>query len=310
MAYENIQIQNPNFCKGPQLGTLCTIDTTNPSTVLRMKDTGGNTIIDLSLSSNILDDNVRLEYVGPSNLTGLVDNLTFFTFERVNDTKCLIKRWETRMAYRELLLKEQVVKQNIGNISYNATDFAVEYYNRVFTAGNEYYNYLEMDSILNVKSGTRFFLGPSSDTSNLGATEVAVVSHIADYSGKKRVYLTKNLDYEYAPGDYISFYSHVYIYSKESTPGDDRIGTLIKHDAYNWSVVERDGKNLYKRVTASKWCPAVQGIASVVNTNMIFVRPYDYYQIWRSMFMSNVKSDKNTVFDVYDVVFDLSLIHI
>lgn len=309
MAYENIQIQNPNFCKGPQLGTLCTIDTTNPTTVLRMKDTGGNTILDLTLSSNILDDDVRLEYVGPPNLNGMVDDLTFFTFERINDTKCLIRRWQTRMAYRELLLKEQVVKQNIGDVSYNAIDFAVEYYNRTFIKGNEYDNFLYMSDTQHIKTGTRLFLGPSSDTSNLGATEMVVVTHIADIHGEKRVYLSDHANYEYSIGDFITVYTHVYIYSKEGSPGDDRIGSIIKHDALTWNIVERDGKNLYKRVTASKWCPAVRGIASVVNTNMLFVRPYDSYLNWRSMFMSNVKSDKNTVFEVYDVFFDNQVVY-
>jgi hypothetical protein len=310
MAYENIQIANPNFCRGPQLGTICTIDTTNPTTVLKIKDTGGNTIMDLSMSSNIVTESVRLEYTGPSNLTEVVDDLTFFTFERISDSKCLIKRWQTRMAYRELLLKEQVTKQNIGNIiSYNAIDFAVEYYNRTFIRGNENDNFLFMNDVTHIKTGTRLFLGPSSSPGNPGATESAVVTHIADIHGDKKVFLSKHTDYHYSIGDFVSVYTHVYIYSKENTPGDDSLGTLIKHDAYTWNIVARDGKNLYKRVTAAKWCPAVRGIASVVNTNMIFVRPYDYYQNWRSMFMSNVKSDKNTIFDVYDVFFDNQVVY-
>lgn len=306
---ENIKIAQPNFCRGPQLGTICTIDTTNPTTVLRVKDTGGNTIIDLALSSNITSDDIRLEYTGPTTLTSMVDDLTFFTFEKVNDTKCMIKRWVTRMSYVELLLKEQVVKQNIGTISYNAIDFAVEYYNRTFAEGSEYTNYLYISDRSNIKTGTKLFLGPSSDTDNLGATESVTVSHIANYAGQWRVYLTSHMVYQYVRGDYISLYTHVYVYSGEVTPGDDRSGSLIKHDAYDWSVTERDVKNLYKRVTASKWCPQVRGIASVVHTNMLFIMPYNYYLNWRSMFMNNVEQDKNTVFEVHDVVFDGQIVY-
>lgn len=309
MAFENIQIAQPNFCRGPQLGTICTVDTTNLTTVLKVKDTGGGTIVDLTFSSNILYDDVRVEYVGPTNLTGLVDDLVFFTFERVSDTTCIIKRWQTRMSYNELLLKEQVVKYNIGLVSYNAIDFAVEYYNRTFTKGNEYYNYLYMSDTTNIKNGTRLFLGPSSDTDNLGATETVTVSHIADIHGEDRVYLTSYIQNQYAIGDFVSAYTHVYIYSRESVPGDGRSGSLIKHDAYSWSVAERDIKNFYRNVTASKWCPQVQAIASVVETNMIFVRPYDSYQNWRSMYLNNVQSDKITVFDVYDVVFDAQTVY-
>jgi hypothetical protein len=304
MAEENIQISQSNFCIGPQLGTLCTIDTTNPTTVLRVKDTGGNTIIDLTLSSNITSDNIRLEYTGPPILSSMVDDLTFFTFERISNTRCMIKRWTTRMAYRELLLKEQIVKNNIGDTSFNAIDFAVEYYNRRFDRGAEYYNYLYMNSIQGVKNGTRLFLGPSTDTTNLGATETVTVSSVADIHGEKRVYLTSYMKYQYARDDLISLYTNVFVYSKEAVPGDDRKGALIKLDAYNWSIVSKDTKSIYRRVTASKWCPQVQGIASVIGTNMLFVRPYDSYQNWRSMFLNNVKSDNNTIFDVYDIAFD------
>jgi hypothetical protein len=190
MAHENIEIARPNFCMGPQAGTICTIDTTNPQTVLKIKDTGGSTIMDLSMSSNILNDDVKVEYIGPPYLSEIVDELTFFTFEKVNSSTCLIKRWETRMAFREILLKEQVVKKTSGNEYYNPIGFAVEYYYRRFTRANEYYNYLDMNSVMNVKNGTRFFIGPSTDADNPGAMEVATVSHVIDYIGGKRVYLT------------------------------------------------------------------------------------------------------------------------
>jgi len=304
MAHENIRLKQPNFCIGPQAGTICTIDTTNPTTILRIKNTAGANMLDLSLSSNILNDDIRLEYVGPRNLPNVVDDLTFFTFEKVSDTSCMIKRWATRMSYSELLLKEQVVKITTGNEYYNALDFAVEYYYRHFTRPNEYYNYLEMDSTANVKNGTRLFFGPSSDTDNIGATEVGVVSHIINHIDGKRVYLTAPLQYQYAIGDLITFYSHVYIYSSIGYAGDTTRGSLFKIDAYTWDTAEIDAKALYKKVTAARWCPMVGGIASIVNANMLFVRPYDYYLNWRSMFMNNIEDDKNTIFPVYDVVFD------
>ena len=304
MANENIEISQPNFCLGPQPGTICTIDLSNPQTVLRMKDTGGPTIMDLSMSSNIFNSEVKVEYVGPPNLTTLVDGLTFFTFEKVSSSNCMIKRWETRMAFREILLKEQVVKYTTGNEYYNAIDFAVEYYYRHFTYPNEYYNYLDMDSTVNVKNRTRFFIGPSTDQTNLGATEVATVSHVIDYIHGKRVYLTAPLKYQYASGDLITFYTHIYIYSSEGYGGDTNKGTLFKLDAYSWNTTAIDTKAVYKRITASKWCPMVGGIASVIGTNMLFVRPYDSYLNWRSMFLNNVRSDGNSIFPIYSVVFD------
>ncbi len=304
MSYENIRLAQSNFCLGPQSGTICTIDTTNPQTVLRIKALGGSTIIDLSLSSNILNSNIRLEYVGPSNLTEVRDNLIFFTFEKVSDSICMIKRWETRLAYRELLLKEEVVKYTTGNERFNAIDFAVEYYHRKFTRPNEYYNYLDMDNVDNIKTGTRLFIGPSTDTTNLGATEAATVSHIINYINGKRVYLTAPLQYQYTIDDMITFYSHVYIYSSEGYANDSTKGTLFKLDAYTWNTTEIDTKAIYKRITGSRWCPMVGGIASIVGPNILFVKPYDSYLNWQSLFMSNVEADNNTIFQVYDVIFD------
>jgi hypothetical protein len=304
MAHENIRIQQPNFCLGPQSGTICTVDTTNPQTVLRIKNTSGATVADYSFSSNILNSNVRLEYAGPRNLPSMLNDLTFFTFEKVSNNSCIIKRWMTRVSSSELLLKEQIVKNSTGNERYNGIDFAVEYYTRAFSRPNSYYNYLDMDSTTNVKNGTRLFIGPSTDTDNLGASEVAVVSHIIDYIGGKRVYLTAPLKYQYVIGDPISFYCFVYLYSADGYAGDPNKGALYKFDAYSWSTVSISAKSFYKRVNSCRWCPMAGSIASIINTNMLFVSPYNSYQNWRSMFLSNVTSDTVNHFTVYDVIFD------
>ena len=304
MAYENIAISTSNFCIGPQIGTVCTIDTSNPHTVLKIKTLGGATVIDLTLSSNIINSNPRIEYVGPRNLPGLIDGLMFFTFERVSSVTCIIKRWEVRVAYSELALKEEVVKYSTGDYYYNALDFAVEYHYRKFSQPNEYYNYLDMDSVENVKTGTKFFIGPSTDTSNLGATEIITVSHIIDYIGGKRVYLTSPLRYQYAIDDPITFYSNVYIFSYDGFAGDPSNGTLFKLDAYSWYVVGTNTNPVYKRVSASKWCPVIGCIASIMSTNMLFINPYDSYLNWKSMFLGNVEDDTISIFPVYDVAFD------
>jgi hypothetical protein len=306
MAFENIQIQLPNFCLGPQIGTICTIDTTNPTTVLRVKTLSGATVIDLSLSlsSNILNTNIRLEYAGPNNLLEMKSDLTFFTFEKVNDSTCMIKRWQTRMAYRELLLKEEIIKYSSGDERYNAIDFAVEFYHRKFIKPNEFYTYLDMDNVDNVKNATRFFIGPSTDMTNFGATETATVSHIINYIGGIRVYLTGPLKYQYTIGDLITFYSHVYIYSSEGYGGDNTKGSLFKLDAYTWTTTQIDTKVIYKRVTSSRWCTMTRSIASVIRNNLLFISPYDSYLNWRSLFMNNVDLDGNTLFPVYDIIFD------
>jgi len=304
MAYENVQFVQPNFCLGPQSGTICTIDSTSVNTVMRVKNTAGATIKDYSLSSNIVGSVIGLEYVGPHNLTNMIDGVSFFTFERVNSTTCLIKRWEPRIAYSELVLREQVIKFSSGLLYYDVTGFAVEHYFRFFTRPNEKYSYLSMNDTKNLRLGTRLFLGPSTDTTNLGATEVVFVSHVASDIDGERVYLTSPIKYEYAVGDSITFYSHVYVCSQKGYDGDNTKGVLVKLDAYTWNQIGIDTKALYKKITAFRWCPMVDGIASVVGTNMFFVKPYDSYLNWRSLFLNNIEDDKNTTFKVYDIIFD------
>jgi hypothetical protein len=304
MAYENIELPQSNFCFGPQTDTICTIDTSNLDTVLRVKDTGGSNLMELTLSSNIVSDVVRLEYVGPRGLSSMLDSATFLTFEKVNDTRCMIKRWLVRLSYNELLLKEQVVKQTSGYEYYNASDFAVEYHSVTFTAPNENYNYIDISSATNIKAGTRLFLGPSTDADNYDETEYVTVHHVASYLGGTRVYLNSFLTNQYASGDPITYYSYVYVFSSIAYGGDSSKGSLYKLDGYTWSTIEVDSKSFYNKVEASRWYPASRSIASVIGTNMLFVSPYNYYLNWKSMFLNNVHQDKVTVFPVYDVIFN------
>lgn len=311
MANENIEIQQPNFCWGPQLGTMCTIDTTNVNTVLRVKDTSGNTIVDYSLTSNIINELISIEYIGPINLPNIVDGLTFFTVEKVNDSKCIIKRWETQTTFNQLYLKEQVIKYSTGNDYYNIIASAVEYYNRVFAVANAGASgpllsaqYLEMDNVDGLKLGTRLFLGPSTDPDNPNDTEVVYVSSVIMYGLKYRVYLTSPVQNQYRIGDAISLYTHFYLYSKQAYGGSLDKGTLYKFDTYSWNKVEADSKDIYKRVTAARWCSLIRGIASIIGSSMLFIRPYESYSNWKSLFLKNYTKENTTTYEVYDVLFN------
>ncbi len=304
MAYENIELQKPNFCFGPQEDTICSVDTTNVDTVLRVKDTSGANLLELSMASNIVSDVVRLEYVGPRGLTSMPDKTTFFTFERISSSRCIIKRWQVRLFYLELLLKEEVIKQTSGDEYYDSSDFAVEYHATVFTRPGEYYNYIDVLDDTNIKAGTKLFLGPSTDADNYGETEHVVAHYVTDFMGGKRVYLDSYTTNQYVIGDPITYYSYVYIYSAIGHGGDSDNGSLYKIDTCNWQTKEVDSKAFYKYVTAVRWCPSVRAVASIIGTNMLFVSPYNYYLNWKSMFMNNVHQNKIDTFSVYDVIFD------
>jgi hypothetical protein len=310
MANENIALQQPNFCWGPQLGTMCTIDTTNVNTVLRVKDTSGSTIVDYSLTSNIINELIAFEYVGPTNLSGIVDGLTFITVEKVSNSQCLIKRWETQTMFSQLYLKEQVIKYSTGDNYYDVVAAAIEYYSRSFTVANAgasgplaQAQYLEMDSVDDLKLGTRLFLGPSTDPDNPGATEVVHVSSVVMHVGVYRVYLTSPVQNQYKIGNMISLYTHLYLYSKQAFGGSLNSGTIYKLDAYSWNKIEADTEEIYGRVTAARWCTIIRGLASVVGSSALFIRPYESYSNWRSLFLKNYAQDNATSYGVYDILF-------
>jgi len=301
MAYENIQIRWPNFCHGPQDATMCTINQDTATTLMRIKTSAGGLIADYTLSSNIINKLLHLEYVGPMNLTGMIDGLTFFTVERISSSRIIIKRWETRASSNQLNLKHQIIKYDTGSYYYDINSAAVEYYRRIFSdnipAGS---NYIKMNSAGRLTSGTKLFLGPSDDADNIGKTETVVVSYI---SGGK-VYLTTNTLYDYVIGDSVCFYVNVYLYSNMGAGGDASQGTIFKINAYTGNVDDLNTDKFYQNITAARWSEDYSAVASVSNDNMLFVRPYNGYQNWKSMFMNTIEADNYNRFELYDVLFE------
>jgi len=300
MAYENIQVTYPNFCEGPQAGTFCTIDQAAVTTTMRVKNDTGALISEYSLSSSIINDVVGFEYVGPRGLTAFLDELTFFTFERVSASSVMIKRWETRVNNLTLNLKQQIVKNTTGNYSYDVDSACVEYYEREFDVANPGgINYIEMDDLSNVTPGTKLFLGPSSDADNIGATEQATVSYVS--AGK--VYLLSNLTYQYIIGDSIAFYNYAYVFSKIGYAGDASKGSLFQLNANNGNIDNVVFDGIYQNVSASKWAPYMGAVGAVMSNNLIYVDPYNYYINTRSQNLNNLENDKKTSIPVKDLVF-------
>lgn len=309
MAHENIQLTYPNFCMGPVPGTICTVNTSNPTTVLRIKNTAGAIVDEYSFSSNIVNPVEGLEYVGPAQITEIIDGLSFFTLERISSSACVIKRWETRTNFKELDLKEQIIRTNTGDFRYNVYAFAVEYDIRILRNPNEQYAFVDLNDSSGIKTGTRLYFGPSTDSDNLGATDVARVSHVGIVSDGLRVYLTAPLSNQYTVGDKVTFYKYVYLISRTGYAGDTTRGAMYKLDAYNWSTVETDTNTIYKKIEAARWNPSIRAVASVLSTNILFVRPYDSYTNWRSFFLDNFLENKIDTYDVVDVIFDGSTIY-
>lgn len=298
---ENVHFKYPNFCLGPIAGTFCSINQDDATTILRIKTSAGSLVADYSLSSNIVNDLIHLEYTGPSDITAVMDELTFFTVEKVSSSRCIIKRWEARPSSSQLNLKSQIIKQTSGLYYYDLNAAAVEYYERTFSLHNPGgQDYLNINSASRITSGTRLFLGPSNDADNEGAGEFVTVS----YRSGTTIYLTSDIVYQYVIGDQITFYTDVYLLSNLGVGGDSSRGTLFKIDADSGSVGDINTDKVYQNINTSRWCSLTQTIASISNNNILFINPYASYSNWKSMFLNNIEDNNTTLITNYDVLFE------
>jgi len=302
---ENIHLKYPNFCLGPMgtgnaASTISSINQDDATTILRIKTFAGGLIADYTLSSNIVNELIHLEYVGPL-VESMVDGLTFFTIERVDSTRCIIKRYETRASSNQLNLKHQIVKFTTGLYYYDIKAAAVEYYRRSFSLHNPGgIDYLEISNAGKITSGTRLFLGPSNDGDNEGACESVVVNYVAG----KTVYLTSDLVYQYVIGDKISFYTDVYLVSNLGMGGDTSRGTIFKVDADSGSVIGANTDKVYRNIDVARWCLPTETIASISNYNMLFINPYLSYYNWKSMYLNNLEYNNSDLIHISDVIFE------
>ena len=304
---ENIHLKYPNFCFGPRADTFCSINQDDATTIMRIKNSTGGLLGDYYLSSNIINELIHLEYVGPSNLTEEIDGLTFFTVEKIDFTRCIIKRYEMRTSSNQLNMKHQIVKYTTGLYYYDINAAAVEHYERTFSLHNPGgINYLNINSTNRLTSGTKLFLGPSNDGDNEGATEFVTVSYVIGST----VYLTSNLVYQYVIGDQISFYTDVYLISNLGMGGDTSRGTIFKIDADSGSVGDVNTDRVYRNISAARWYPFSETIASISGNNLFFINPYASYYNWRSIFLNNIEDDNSTLIPNYDVIFEDSSVYL
>jgi hypothetical protein len=305
MAYENIRIAQPNFCRGPLAGTFCTLDTSAGTTVLKMVNTTGAVVSTYVLGSNIVNDLLSLEYVGPLNLSSLIDGLVFFTLEKLSTSTCIIKRWETRTSTLQLNLKQTIIKSDTGSYYYNAKGMAVEHYRTTFQQDCEGgVNFMEVSGAANITNGDSLFLGPSSDTDNPGAHEVLTVSTVAN----KTVYFTSNILNQYAEGDPVTLYKRFHLLSDTGVGGDTDSATFFRL-SLTGGIEATSSSPMYKGINAMKWYSGYRSIASVHHKNLLFILPYTNYTNSRSMFLNNYGSNKVDEFEVADIVFDGSTLY-
>ena len=299
----NVNFTYPNFTLSAQAGTFGSINTSEATTILRIKNASGGLITDYTLSANIQQDHeiIAVEYCGPVNLSEMIDDVTFITVERVNSSQCIVKRWETNVGFSILDLKQQTLYYTSGVHYYNIRAAAVEHYYRSFDfAQPSGQNYIDINNSSRIESGDTLFLGPSTDTDNPDATEKVTVSYVDG----NRVYLNSGTIYQYVFGDPITFFNNIYLVSQTGYAGDTSEGAIFKHDIYSGSRLESTNAGEYKRITGARWSTEADAVAAISNHQLLFIRPYNSYLKWKSMFLNNVTANDYNYFTTEDVVFD------
>lgn len=320
MAYENIQITHPNFCVGPQTGTFCTVDTSGSSAVLRIKNSSGDLIRSYDFyPNNILDvdsesgsypynkvKNVR--YVGHVDLAGFVDDMVFYTFERVIDDaqgssdSCIIRRWHLNTASSRLELYQSFTKNSTSTDLYDCYTFDIETINTTFktaTAANT--GTITLTTTSGLEKYDIMILGPSGDVTNQDAMEYVYVHSVSgDDVDIRTLSPGTPTIYEYLENDPITILKYGYLFSNSDTTRDSALYKLDVDDYF--SVEDKHESGLYNNVTAAGYNSYLSALSFVKNFNIITIETTSYQPI-KSHTLKNTEANKYDYHDIYDLAF-------
>ena len=288
----DIRFDDGNFCIGTYPGTFCSMDDTNDRLVT--KNTSNGTVgTQYSLSPELSSPILSLEYVGPKDLsaTEFGGPLPFFSLDAN-----YIRKWELNDP-----VSLDSVSSGINNGNY--TSMAIEHYYTSFNAATTTgTGRIKVNDDTYIDVGTKLLLGPSENAGDDGSYEYVEVTSISG----GWVYITASGStppiYQYDSGNDITFAKYIYVFSNN--------GYLRKLDL-NYSVIETKYSDIYSDVSASAWSDNYKAIGFIKNNgyNLLYVDPYQDYQILKSHTLNTIKADRVNVWDVYDLAFEGSSIY-
>ena len=302
MAYENINIIQPNFCIAPLVGTYATVDTNNATAYLRIKNDSGGTASSYTFNPNISQNtDIRdLDYVGPRNLSVTPNGCRFFTTESNYSDTITIKCWKLNTTDNRLDLDYTITKVSDSINKFKSKNTTVgRYYTSFSSPTVTGTGYVDLDSTTNISSGMYLFLGPSSNSSNSNAVEEVTVTTVSG----NRVFLVNGPKYYYNSDDPVTYYDNIYVCSELGKNGDTTKGTLFTLNAYNGSIIDKDYSGLYSSTnTVGFGLPFFNSLGIIKATELLYVN-VDDYSIIRSVRLNNILPDKYNYIDVKDVEF-------
>lgn len=306
MSLENVQFVYPNFCISPRADEFCSINYVAGTMVA---NTSLGAVQKTYSLDTAVDEIQSLEYTGPRNLSlsylQLGTNLPFFSLEHTSSSGCKIRRWQTNNTSSNLVLQNTITLTSSGTYSFNCYDMSIEHYETTFssstTSGT---GKIALTSIGNIEIDDWLLLGPSSDADNMFATEWVQVTLV---SGSWAYITASGVTppvYEYVNGNPICYYKHAYIFSDTGQSGNTAVGSLYKIDLNDGLVLEVNDSGVYSGVRASAWSRDYNNVGFVKDSNILYIDPYNDYEVQKSQVMNNIESDHATLIPVYDLVFN------
>ena len=311
MSYENIVIQQDNFCIAPLLGTFATVDTGNASALLRIKNDSGGSAGTYTFNPNIAQNTIiyGLEYVGPRSTSVVKSGMVFYTLESDTASSCTIKKWNVNTSSARLDLAYSYTKNSDSVDSYACQAFTVgKYYTSLISTSSSGTGMLNVTSTDTIVSGTKLYLGPSSNASFMNAFEEVEVTSVSG----TQVYIKSSSGIPpfayYNAGDNITYTGNTYLFSDLGLSGDTTKGTMYILDTISGTALNKIYSGLFSGIRATGYALPYYNTVGIVKASELLYLNINDYTITKSVKINNTLSD-STYIPVRDIEFKVTSVY-
>ena len=314
MAQENIQAQQPNFCIAPLVGTFATIDTTQTTSRLLIKNTSGTTTVTYTTNPNIPQNTViqYLEYIGPRSVTSMLNNMVFITMESNATSQVVIKKWNLNKTNTRLDLDYTITKTSSGNEYVACSSMAAgRYYTNLTLTTITGTGTLVLNTVDNIVSGTRLYVGPSSNTSYLNAYEEVMATSVSgntvsiSYPNNSNIPLSSYFN----SGDAVTYLGDFYLFSDIGYGNSSSKGAMLTIDNYTGATLATHSSALYNNVYAANYGIPFYNTVSIVKGSELLYIDINDYSIVKSSRLNVTRPFSTTLLEVYAIASTLSNIY-
>lgn len=314
MAQENIQIAQPNFCIAPLVGTFATVDTTQSAARFIVKNTSGGTTVSYTFNPNIAQNTsiYYFDYIGPRSVSTLVSGMVFITMESNLSSQVVIKKWNLNTANTRLDLDYTITKSTSGNEYIACSNMAAgRYYTNLTSTTVTGTGQIVLNSVDNIVSGTRLYVGPSSNTSYLNAYQEVVATSVSGTTVNIRnpnnigIPLTSY----YNSGDAVTYLGDFYLFSDIGYGNDSTRGSMLTINNTTGATLATHSSALYNNIAAANYGIPYYGTVGVIKDSELLYVDIADHTIQKSSRLNVTRPFSQTTLEVFAVAFTASTMY-